>query len=127
MEKEITQDIELTPIWGNPHTHAILNSSLFNANIRYLQDLYKGNTRLPLVELQNINGVKLPFTHFHSLWTSIPNGWKQYMETRKIYYNVGYPENFMSILKDKKGTTSLRNIMNKGSTIISTGLTKWTE
>ena len=127
MEKVSTHDTELTPIWGNPHINAIFNISLFNANIRYLQDLYRGNTRLTLDELKNISGVKLPFTHFHSLWTSIPNGWKQYMESRKIYHNVVYPLNLMYILKDKKGTKSLRDIMNKSSPNNSTGQTKWIE
>ena len=74
----------------------------------------------------NISGSALPFTLYYSIWSAIPTHLKKYMKDREVTYNARYPENLLVILKDQKGTTSIRKIMNKGASNQSTGLTKWT-
>ena len=127
IKKEIIKHPELTPLWGNPNIPTTFNVSLFMANIRYLQDLYQGNTRLTIKELEEVSGNKLPFTLYHSLWSAIPTPLKIYMKDKEVTYYLRYPESISVILRDQKGTTSIREIMNKGASNQSTGLLKWTE
>ena len=52
---------------------------------------------------------------------------KQYMETRNTDYNVIYPTNIFWLLKDKKGTQNIREIMNKGTTEKTISQAKWSD
>ena len=72
IKNETPYQIELTPIWGNPDIQIEFNSALFRANVRFLQDLYRGNNRLTLKELIYLAQTTLPSTYYLSLWKSVP-------------------------------------------------------
>ena len=115
VKNEILQKIEVTPLWGNPDIKVKFNTPMFRANIRYLQDLYRGNTRVSLKDLNIIAQTELPFTFYLSIWKNIPRQMKPYMETRIIDCNLIYPVNIHWLRKDKKGTKNIRLIMTKNS------------
>ena len=73
IKNETSYQIELTPIWGNPVIRVEFNSALFRANVRFLQDLYRGNNRLTLKELIDLTQTTIPFTYYLSLWKSVPS------------------------------------------------------
>ena len=127
IKKETPQQIELTPIWGNPDLQIEFDISLFRANVRFLQDLYSDNTRVSLNEFKNLTQTGLPFTYYLSLWKGIPRHMKEYMETRSIDYNLIYPTNISWFQRDKKGTQNIRKIMNKGIIEQTIGQVKWSD
>ena len=125
LKNENGQEIELTPIWGNIEIPISMSNSLFNANIRYLQDSYRGNDRIKQNELEQIVGKSIPFTIYLALWTAIPVRFKQFMENKVMDQHLRIPLNIVYLKKDKKGTRCFRELMNKGTHKPTIGQEKW--
>ena len=100
---------------------------MFNANFRYLKDLYRNNVRLTQIEIEQVLGKAMPFTLHVSIWTAIPTYLKQYMGNIELGYNQKLPENIYWLTKDIKGTTSIRKLLNKGPKPKTTVQIKWLE
>ena len=77
----------MTPIWGNPLISLPFNQQLFNANIIYLEDLYKSHQRYSLKDFENKTQRKVPFTQYMAIWKSIPNNLLNYMDNRPLNMN----------------------------------------
>ena len=125
--KDIPTDIAMTPIWGNPLIALPFNQQLFNANIRYLEDLYKSHQRYSLKDFENKTQRKVPFTQYMAIWKCIPNNLLNYMDNRPLNMNLKYPIAIEWINRDKKGTKHIRKIFRMGKLPKLISQVKWEE
>ena len=66
------------------------------------------------------------FTTYFAIWKALPKEWKTEIENSERDYNINFPANIALIIKDKKDTSSIRNIWTHASNIIPpTAQHKW--
>ena len=58
------------------------------------------------------------FTTYFAICKALPKEWKTEIENSERDYNINFPANIALIIKDKKGTSSIRNIWTHVSNII---------
>ena len=67
--KKVTRtDPTMTLLWGNPNISIAFNNQLFNANIRYLEDLYIKQTRCTHKDIELKLNRKIPFLLYMAIW-----------------------------------------------------------
>ena len=115
----------MTLIWGNPNILLPFNQFLFNANVRYLEDLYIKQQRCTIKDLEEKIHRKIPFTSYMAIWKSIPKNLLDYMDNRVLDMNLRYPIAIEWVNKDKKGTKYIRKILKKGVLPQLTSQVKW--
>ena len=103
----------MTLLWGNPNISVASNYQLFNANIRYLEDLYIEQTRCTHKDIELKLNRTIPFTLYMAIWKSIPNKLLEYMDNRIPEINIKYPTTIEWLNKDEKGIRSIRKIIKQ--------------
>ena len=111
-------------VWGNPTLKLPFNNMLYSQNFRYTSDFFKNGLPLSHAEVEALCNHKLMFTEYFSIINSIQRLYN--MNEHIMNYNIEIPVNLIWLLKDKKGTKSLRYIFsNKAKPQIPIGQQKW--
>ena len=103
------------------------NHVLYKSNLLFIKDLFdaQGNPRTKL-SLENSTGCNIMFTQYQALWRSMPRDWKEYMSELDISFNLEPPPVMSLIIKDTKGTSTIRKIWTlKQDSITPKGQMKW--
>ena len=119
--------VEKECLWGNPRINIPFCHQLYKNGIIYLTDLFNQEGRqLSKQELDAHCNTTLMFTTYFAIWKALPKEWKTEIEISERDYNINFPGNIALIIKDKKGTSSIRNIWTHASNIIPpTAQDKW--
>ena len=119
--------IPFQPIWGNDNMNIPFNINFYNHNIIFIHDLFDPNGQPRTKEsLEQTIGSNIMFTTYHAIRTSLPKTWKDFLLENSKDANLILPPILSWLLRDKKGTKSIRNIWTKiNNDIIPTGQVKW--
>ena len=108
---------------GNPRINIPFCNQLYKNGIIYLRDLFTQEGRqLTKNELDTHCNTNIMFTTYFAIWKALHNYWKNEIENSEKDYNMEFPTNIALITKDKKGTSSIRNVWtNVANTVIPIG------
>ena len=120
-------DVAYQPLWGNSNMNIPFNNTMLKKNVIFIRDLFDVNGQ-PLTKeiLENRIGSNIMFTTFHALWRSMPGQWKIEMREERLQFNLNLPPVLMWLLKDRKGTRTIRSIWAlKNNSVKPVGQEKW--
>ena len=103
-------------LWGNPRVNIPFCYQLYKNGIIYLEDIFDHEGRqLSKQQLDRHCNINLMFTTYFSICKALPREWKYTMGNAERDYNITLPTNIAILLKDKRGTTSIRKIWTQAS------------
>ena len=124
--KELSNNVELRHIWGNPDVNVPFNNKLFTHNFIYLKDLFDHmGTPLSKIQIEAQIGSPIMLTTYFGIWKAIPKKWVNELKNKIKTYDVNQPQHIHLLLKDKKGTVNIRTAYSQQNNETPPSQEKW--